>query len=246
MHAIGLRLGFFLGALVASVFVAVPVLLAGVFRGRRVFHPRGTVCRAELVPLDDGAPDVGRRLAGPATVRLSGAFEDENSPDADILGMAIRIDGVQDLPIATFESFRKGRDGLRNTDVADYLGNQYASVTPWRSAGLSVVWFRAVPCREATEALAAISGTRVERLDAHIAADRARFTLEARTAPGPDGPRRARLAELRLVERLPDDDRRFRTSMFRTGRGLVPTGFRNGLRAITYPVGQLARRIRGG
>ena len=34
--------------------------------------------------------------------------------------------------------------------------------------------------------------------------------------------------------------------MFRTGRGLTPTGFRNGVRAIVYPVSQFARGLRGG
>jgi hypothetical protein len=34
--------------------------------------------------------------------------------------------------------------------------------------------------------------------------------------------------------------------MLRTARGLVPTGFRNGIRLVAYPVSQLARRLRGG
>ena len=87
---------------------------------------------------------------------------------------------------------------------------------------------------------------RVERLDADIAAGRAKFILEAREAPGPDGAGAQRIAELRLVERLPADDPTFKISMLRTGRGLVPTGLRNGVRVIDYPVSQLARRLRGG
>jgi hypothetical protein len=240
MRAIGLGLLFVLGALVAAVFVAIPVFVFSLVRRKRAFHPTGTVCRAELTALDGV---VGPRLAGPARVRLSGAFKDENAPDPDILGMAMKLGGDQDLPIATFESFAKGKEGMRSTDITDYLGNQYASVTPWRARGLGVVWFRAIPAQDAT---AAKTGTRVERLDADIAAGRARFTLEARRAPGPGGAVIAPLAEIRLVERLPDDDRTYRMSMFRSGRGLVPTGFRNGFRAITYPVGQLARRLRGG
>ena len=89
------------------------------------------------------------------------------------------------------------------------------------------------------------TGSRTERLDADIAAERATFVLEAREAPGPDGPVRARVAEVRLLERLPDDDPTFRISMFRTGRGIVPTGFRNGVRSIVYPVSQFARGLRG-
>ena len=235
MRTIGLGLLFAIGVLIACVFVALPIFIRSLWRGARSFHPRGTVCRAELVALDGGS-----RLVGPAMVRFSGATADENSPDPSILGMAIKMGSDQDLPVATFESFVKTAEGRRNTNVADYLANQYASVAPWRVQGLGVIWFRAIPAAQPADK----TGTRVERLGADIAADRARFTLEAREAPGADSKVIGTLAELRLVERLPDDDQ-FKISMFRTGRGLVPTGFRNGVRAIVYPVSQLARRLRG-
>jgi hypothetical protein len=153
--------------------------------------------------------------------------------------MAIEIGGDQDLPLATFESFLHASEATRATNVADYLANQYASVTPWRVDG-AIVWFRALPALQPET-----TGTRVERLDAAIAAGRATFTLETRAAPGPDAPLRARIAELRLTARHPADDAAFRISMLRTARGLVPTGFRNGVRLVAYPVSQLARRLRG-
>jgi hypothetical protein len=237
MRTVGLGLLFAIGVLIACVFVALPIFIRSLWRGARSFHPRGTVCRGELVALDGV---VGPRLAGTARVRFSGATADENSLDPSILGMAIKLGSDQDLPVATFESFVKTAEGRRNTNVADYLANQYASVAPWRVHGLGVVWFRAIPAAQPEGK----TGTRVERLDADIAADRARFTLEARGAPGPDGKLVAQLAELRLVERFADDDQ-FKISMFRTGRGVVPTGFRNGVRAVVYPVSQLARRLRG-
>jgi len=249
MYAIGLGLLFFLGAVLAATVLAVPIFLYSLFRGARAFHPRGTVCRAEVVPLDDV---VGPRLAGPAVVRLSGAFRDENATAADILGMEIRMrrsggtdvrDGDQDLAVGTFESFAGARRDLEATDVADYLANQYASVTPWRVRDLGVVWLRTLPAAAPTPQNGA---NRVERLDAAIAEGRAIFTIEARSAPGPDGAVRARVAELRLLERLTDDGRSLRVSMFRIGRGLIPTGFRNGIRAVVYPVSQAARRLRGG
>ena len=233
IRALGLRLLFAAGAVVGLV-VAVFVFFRSLARGARSFHPRGTVCTAEVTALDEVV-----RLSGSARVRLSGATEPENSPAQTILGMAIALDD-QDLPVATFESFLHASAATKNTNVADYLANQYASVTPWRARGLGIVWLRAVPA-----ATAASTGTRLERLDADIAAGRATFTLEARVAPGPDGAVRCRLAELRLTARLPDDDPGFRVT-FRTGRGLVPTGFRNGVRAVAYPSSQLARRLRGG
>ena len=240
MRSIGLSLLFAIGALFALVFAAIPIFFRSLFRSARSFHPRGTVCRAELTALDDV---VGPRLAGSARVRLSSATADENSPTPSILGMAIKIGSDQDLAVATFESFIKAGEGTKNTNVADYLGNQYASVAPWRVRGLGVIWFRAIPDPAASVAKA---GTRVERLDADIAAGRAKFILEAREAAGPGGALRSRLVELRLIERLAADDPNFQISMYRTGRGIVPTGFRNGVRSIVYPVSQFARGLRGG
>lgn len=235
IRAAGLRLLFVLGALVGLV-VAVGVFFRSLLLAARSFHASGTVCKAELTALDD---TVGKRLAGSARVRLSGASEPEGSPKQSILGMALEIGGEQDLPLATFESFLKASEATANTNVTDYLANQYSSVTPWRVAGRTV-WFRAIPAEQA-----AATGTRVERLDAAIAAGRATFTLELRDGPGPDGALHARIAELRLTERLPLDDASFRISMLRTAFGLVPTGFRNGIRLVAYPASQLARRLRG-
>jgi hypothetical protein len=239
MRAFGLRLLFLAGVLVALV-VSIYIFFRALFRGARAFHPHGSVCRAEVVALDDV---VGPRLAGETHVRMASSTAEENSPDPSIIGMGIKFGTDQDLACGTFESFLHAGDATKTTNVADYLANQYASVAPWRVKGLGIVWFRVVP-----DPAAAVpkTGSRTERLDADIAAGRAKLVLEARERPNPDGAVRARLAELRLVERLPADDPKFHISMFRTGRGIVPTGFRNGVRAIVYPVSQFARGLRGG
>jgi len=229
------RLTFVLGALV-GVLAGIATFLLALYHRGRAFHARGTVCDGELTALDD---TVGPRLAGRVRVRLSSASKPENSPDPSILGMALEIGGDQDLPLATFESFRRAAEATANTNIADYLANQYASVTPWR-VGSAIVWFRAIPTAQPPT-----TGTRTDRLEAAIAAGRATFTLELRDGPGPDGALRAKIAELRLIARLPADDDTFRISMLRTGRGLVPTGFRNGVRLVAYPASQLARRLRG-
>ena len=240
LRALGLGFMFAVGALLATIVLAVPIFLRSLVRGARAFHPHGTVCHAEVTALD---AVIGPRLAGRARVRLSGVAGGENAERPGVLGIAIQLGADQDLALATFEAFLKTSEGRRTTDVADYLGNQFASVAPWRVRGLGVIWFRLIPHPDAAVAK---TGTRVERLDADVAAGRARFLLEAREAPGRDGPLLSRLAELRLIERMTDDDATFRMSMLRTGRGLIPTGFRNGIRAIVYPVSQLARRLRGG
>ncbi len=238
MRTIGLALLFFLGAL-TGVVVGFFVFWISLFRGVRAFHPRGSTCRAEVTALDDV---VGPRLAGAARVRLSPVSGTEDDTGKAVIGLAMKLGDGQDLPIATFEAFLSVKKDREKIDPTDYLHNEYASVTPWRVRGLGIVWFRVIPVPDA----APKSGTRRERLEADIAAGRAKLTLEARTAPGPHGPLRAKLAELRLVERLPDDERAFRMSMFRRGCGLAPTGFRNGIRAIVYPMSQLGRRLRGG
>jgi hypothetical protein len=236
-RAFGLGVLFVVGMIVGIV-LALPIFVFSFIRAARAFHPRGTVCRAELVALD---PEIGARIAGLARVRLSGSTGDENSAVQTVLGMAIKLANGQDLPLATFEAFAKLGAATKNTNVADYLANEFASVSPWRVRGLGIVWLRAVPATPAH----AVTGTRVERLAARIAGGQATLVIEARDAAGPTATVRARLAELQLVERLADDDPRFHISMFHTAAGFVPTGARNGIRAIVYPVSQLARRLRG-
>ena len=227
------RVLYVLGALL-GVVVGIAVFFISLKRAARAFHASGTVCNAELTALDDK----GKKLAGPARVRLSGASEPENSPKQSILGMAVDIRGEQDLLVATFESFIKSKQATADTNVSDYLANQFSSVTPWRVDGRTL-WLRAIPAEQP-----ATTGTRVDRLDAAIAAGRATFTLELRDGPGPTSTRLAQIAELRLTERLPADEPSFKMSMRRTGLGLAPTGLRNGIRLVAYPASQLARRLR--
>jgi hypothetical protein len=228
------RLMFVLGALL-GVVVGIAVFFISLKRAARAFHASGSVCNAELTGLDD----IGKKLAGSVRVRLSGASEPENSPKQSILGMALDIRGKQDLLVATFESFLKASEASASTNVSDYLANEYSSVTPWRVGGRTV-WFRAIPAEQL-----ASTGERVERLDASIAAGRAKLTLELRDGPGPSSKVLSQIAELRLTERLPADDPGFRMSMSRTALGAAPTGLRNGIRLVAYPASQLARRVRG-
>lgn len=238
MRRFGLGLLFVSGVLVALV-VSIYIFFRALFRGGRAFHPHGSVCRAEVIALDTGA---GARLVGPARVRMASSTAEENSTEPSIIGMGIKFGDDQDLGLGTFEAFTKIAEATDKTNVADYLANQYGSVAPWHVRGIGIVWFRAIPDPAAG---ATTTGTRTERLDADIAAGRAKLVLEAREAPGPDGAVITRLVEIRLLERLPADDPTFRISMFRRGRGVAPTGFRNGVRAIVYPVSQFARGLRG-
>ncbi|HET7504015.1 MAG TPA: hypothetical protein VFK02_23505 [Kofleriaceae bacterium] len=242
LEAIGLMLLFGVGA-VLGVGVGLVIFPVSLYRGARAVHAEGVMCRAELVATDP----VGEPLAGPALVRLSGAFEGQTAPRSDVLGLDIRLQraasqdarhGDQDLLLGSFESFHTAGEDRANTNVGDYLRNGYSTVTPWWVAGHGAVKLRLVP----PPAQPADRGAdRLARLDADLAAGRARFSLAVDT-----GDARVPIAELRLVERLAIDDRRLRASMFRQGRGVRPLGLRNGIRATVYPMSQTARRLRGG
>jgi hypothetical protein len=234
---------FVLGALI-GVLIGIVIFFVSLVRRSRAVHAEGVVCRAELIAKDSV---VGPRLAGPALVRLSGAFEDQASTASDVLGLDIRMqrtastdahDGDQDLLLGTFESFSTAAHDRAATNVGDYLGNRYSTVTPWYVRGTGPAILRLTP---AAQLAADRAATRLLRLEADLAADRARMMLSVHR----DG-HATDIAELRLVERLPTDARALHASMFRQGRALRPLGFRNGIRATVYPLSQLARSLRGG
>ena len=67
---------FAIGAVAGFVLGVVVIFWVSLIRGARAVHADGVVCRAELVARD---ALVGPRLAGPAIVRLSGAFEPQET-----------------------------------------------------------------------------------------------------------------------------------------------------------------------
>ncbi|NVB78215.1 MAG: hypothetical protein HOV81_07465 [Kofleriaceae bacterium] len=243
LAGVGLGILFVLGAAIGLV-IGFFVFWVSLYRRARAVHAEGIVCRAEITARD---PVIGPVLAGPALVRLSGAFEGQRTSGTDVLGFDIRMQktfdrdgrvGDQDLLLGSFESFTTAARDRAKTDVGDYLANEYSSVTPWWVSRTGPAIFRIK---------APVVGSRdrgvdrIARLDSDLAADRARLVLSVH-----GGGSSIEVAELRLVERFADDDRTLRASMFRQGRALRPLGIRNGIRASVYPMSQLARRLRGG
>lgn len=244
MKTVGLTILFIFG-MACGVVLAPFIFLWALLKKARPIHFDGAVCKAKLTPIDQGA---GRRLEGPCLARLSGGLGKENSTGKDVLGFSVRCQketfsedlrlGDQDLVFGTFRSFASLPSTIGSVKTADYLANEYSSVTPWRVVGFGSVTLRAKPPREEPRE----GENRIARLDADIAAGTAAFTIEGRR--GADW---IALATLTLVERLPSlDGKALRISMFRTGRKYIPTGARNGIRAIVYPVSQLARGLRSG
>jgi len=239
MRVVALWIGFVVGALI-GLLLGVVIFWVSFLRAKRAVHADGAICRAEVTARD---AELGPRLAGPALVRLSGAFAAQATTGHDVLGLDIRFqkafsadaaNGDQDLLMGTFESFATARKDEMATDAVDYLDNTYSSVTPWLVPGKGPVVFHVKP---PPKQKADRGADRLARLDADITAGGARVTLQI------DG---ADIAEVRLIERLAIDQRTLHASMFRTGRGVRPVGVRNGIRATVYPISQLARSIRGG
>lgn len=243
MKTVGLTVLFIFG-MMWGVVLAPFIFLWALFGAKRPIHFDGAVCKAELKGIDQGA---GRRLDGPCIARLSGGLGKENSTGQDVLGFSLRCQkdtftddlrvGDQDLVFGTFKSFFSLPRTIGSVKVADYLANEYSSVTPWRVAGLGSVKLRAKPPRTEPRE----GADRLSRLDADIKEGTAAFVIEAR-----HGGDWIALATLTLVQRLPSDGKALHISMFRTGRKYSPTGARNGIRAIVYPVSQLARGLRSG
>src|SRR5205085_2626134 len=100
-----------------------------------------------------------------------------------ILGVAI---GVVIFPI----SWRR----RARTNAGDYLANGYSTVTPWWLAHHGPVILRLIA---PPPAAAARGADRLARLDADLAADRARFGLAVDT-----GSTALTIGELRLIARL--------------------------------------------
>jgi len=239
MRVLGLVVLFVIGAVLGLVLGVVVIFWVSLWRAARAVHAEGVVCRAEVIARDGV---VGPRLAGPAIARLSGAFEGQATTGTDVLGLELRLQqnaagpdaGDQDLVFGTFESFATASRDRASTDAGDYLANKYSSVTPWWTPTLGPVTLRLAPPPPGARDR---GSDRLGRLDADLAADRARLVLTAGATE---------VAELRLVERLAADAPSLRVSMFRCGRHVRPVGLRNGVRATVYPISQLARRIRGG
>ncbi len=267
LSAAVLWLLFALGALV-GVVLAVPVFFAALLRGGRAVHKEGVVVKAELIARDSG---VGARVAGPCWVRLSGAMRDQ-AAKKDVLGMVVRMRneaqakaaarageedvsvGDQDVLLGTFESFATAPRALETTDAGDYLANAYSSVTPWWVEGMGAMIVRLTPMgvndRRSSGAMASdedasvTSSNRLQRLDAAIGQDRARWIMTLQHSGQPIDSS-TEIAELRLLERTSLEGHRLRASMRRTGRGLRPVGLRNGIRVVLYPVSQCGRAVRG-
>lgn len=235
------RLGFW-GGLVLGPMAAIGAAI----RHARFLHPEGVLYAARVEPLVNEGPRglLAHRLAGPALVRLSGAWW-KHLELPDVLGLAIRFRQFepstraepddQDLLLATIRQPATTLLAPATTEQHDYLANDYYAVSPFEVDDVGRARFRAVavPVQETGE-------SREEKLEGAVWARRAELQLEVQL-PGTRGYQP--LARVALVERLNLDQGAMAFDPYRSGRGIHPVGFVQGLRRLTYALARLGRGL---
>jgi hypothetical protein len=231
-------------------------------RRARLFHPSGTVCTAQVVPVA-WAPELqplAQRLAGGAIVRLSGAlWKQEGAPD--ILGCAIRFradrpliehdpnaanaalphlapqdPNDQDLLFATLRSFLTVLPALFRTRRHDYLKNAYYALGSFDAPGAGIVELRLVPA----QAVPGVGDTRRQRLLHAIRRGAAELRLEVRQHHL--GAAWQPLCELHLLAPL-ELVGPLHFSPLNTGMGIRPRGVMHAMRGAPYAASQRARDV---
>lgn len=243
-----------------SVGLAPTAAVASALRNARVFHPRGIVLDAELVPIAHEQPwaELAERLAGPALVRLSAALQKSPRSTVDLLGCAVRLlpweasahdttqifahDDTQDLLTVTSRTLVQLPVGLVTTNTGDYLANDYYGLTPFEVDGLGVGYFRLRGGHLARRRGRGSAWYRLAELGTALQLGNAVLRLEIRRR----GLGRAYqpVAELRLRSIIEVDQEELAFSPYRSGRGIRPHGFINSLRRATYAASVLGRRWR--
>lgn len=250
-EAIGEVLGTMLAPLAA---------LGSRLRRARLFHPVGTVCAAQVVPVAwaQELQPLAQRLAGGAIVRLSGAlWKHEGAPD--ILGCAIRFRGDrplaeegldaapgalphlaqaaandQDLLFATLRSFLTALPAMLRTRRHDYLQNVYYAMGSFDVLGVGVLELRLVPA----QAVPSIGENREQRLLHAMQRGAAELRLEVRRHQL--GAAWQPLCELHLLAPL-ELAGPLHFSPLNTGMGLRPRGAIHAMRGAPYAASQRAR-----
>ncbi|MDI1475804.1 hypothetical protein [Polyangium sp. y55x31] len=235
-------------------------------RRARLFHPDGVLFRADVRPLarEGAVGELAQRLAGPALVRLSSAWWRHEKELPDALGIAVRFCGRmptatsveasardQDLLFATFQHIWSLPFAPLTTNVHDFLGNQYHAILPFYVLGLGRVKFRLMPSRQRQHDT---HGSRRERLERAVAAGNAVLRLEvaqvgaigARLRSPEQILRMSRwqaVAVIDLEERSLVDQEALSFTPFHAGRGIMPIGPFQMMRAATYAASRTGRKV---
>lgn len=240
------QLGDAVGRLSAPALAAIARV-----RHARVFHPDGLTFTGHAVPVESALGSIGAQLAGRVMARCSPALhrlgDERLASRIDVLGLALRFRpgngppldhraalGDQDLLFATIRSPLTLLLAPFATDTSDFAGNRYWAVSPFSVHDHGRVRLRLSPVEPPK-----LDGSRQHRLRAAVDAGRAAWWLEAR-------PLRTlrwyRVSWIGLERTAVLDDRALRFDPFRTGAGVMPTGFVHAIRSAAYAASQRGRR----
>lgn len=202
-------------------------------RHARMFHPSGLTFRGRVTPIEcrDFAP-LGARFGGEVLFRASAALSKEERR-LDVLGIALRFDGGQDLLFATIRSPLTMGLALFATKADDYFANQYWAVSPFDAEGVGTIKLRLTPARrplhmdgrDATLRAAVDRGDGIWILEA-------RRTFHREWAP---------IARIDLVREVAIDQDALQFDPFHAGLGLEPRGLVHAIRRAVYPASQAGR-----
>ncbi len=242
-----MRLGEALGRVVGGI-LAPWAALGSLARNARLFHPDGVVYWANIEPIvQEGIHgEFAKRLRGPALVRFSGGVWRNEKEWPDVLGIAIRFvssksarvqtpaPGDQDLLFVTSRRSMLLPLAPLFTNTHDFLANDYHALLPFAVDDIGRVKFRIVAMR-----IPAQTGKRREKLAARVAAGTAVFRIEMKVMKL--GAKWREVATVDIREKANVDQKALAFYPFRSGRGIVPVGAMQMIRAAVYPASALAR-----
>jgi len=256
-----------LGRMVGGV-LAPSLTLGSLTRNARFFHPDGLVYWARVVPIakDGMIGELAKRLEGPALVRLSSGWWRGEKEWPDVLGIAMRFvdtknvneasPGIrdQDMLFATFKRSLTLPLAPLWTNVHDFMANDYHAVLPFAVQDMGRAKFRLLPMRLQTEpgvwgegrrrrpeAPNVQTGKRRDKLEARIGAGTAVFRIEMKGVKL--GAKWKEVAFVEIREPALVDQQKLAFSPFHAGRGIVPVGPTQMIRAAAYAASALGRRI---
>lgn len=187
-----------------------------------------------------GFRELGERLAGPLLARFSAALWKGRPHAFDVLGVALRFGGEQDLLFASIRSPFTMPVAPLATDTADFFANHYWAVSPFAVAGVGRLKFRLTPLPAAGET--AGGGHRYASLVQAVAHGPMIWRLDARRV---FHPRYQPIAHLVLDELAADlDQAALRFDPFLAGHGIVPSGLVHAIRPAAYTASQRGRPFR--
>jgi hypothetical protein len=196
-------------------------------RASRMFHPVGTVVDVHVKNIHPYSI-----FKENAFMRFSSAWW-KHKEWRDVLGVAIRFSGEQDLLFASFKHPWQTPAGPFLTKYHNFFHNRYYAVSPFKFQNKKVI-FRLSP-----STFVEGGKNRMESLDINIK-EKATFKLEMKEQKGPWQP----IAEIKLLSKLEMNQKELKFNPFLNGLEIYPQGFIHYLRIGVYRLSQLSRSLR--